>query len=69
MINILSILGLKPGGQYEVKVLGVAQNGFPSVDFQWRLVDLPNVDPSLPKPVLSFTVGQTIEVCVALIIK
>uniref|UniRef100_A0A2S2PYT6 Protogenin n=1 Tax=Sipha flava TaxID=143950 RepID=A0A2S2PYT6_9HEMI len=56
-----TITGLKPGGQYEVKVLGIAQNGLPSIDFPWHLVDLPHIDTSLPKPILTFTVGQTIK--------
>jgi hypothetical protein len=63
LTNVSYVLGLKPGGQYEVKVLGIAQNGLPSIDFPWHLVDLPHIDTSLPKPILTFTVGQTIKVC------
>lgn len=54
------ILGLKPGGQYEVQVLGVTHNGLPNIDFSWHFVELPAIDPILPTPVLKYTVGQSV---------
>jgi len=62
-----SFLGLKPGEQYEVQVLGATQNGLPNVDFSWQIVELPPVNPVLPVPDLSFTTNaddQSIMVCI-----
>lgn len=60
-------LGLKPGGQYEIQVLGATQNGLPHVDFSWQIVDLPSVNPIMPVPDLSFSTradDHSIMVCI-----
>jgi len=57
-------LGLKPGEQYEVQVLGATQNGLPNINFSWHLVELPNINPILPIPILRFSIDQSIiKVC------
>jgi len=57
-------LGLKPGDQYEVQVLGATQNGLPNIDFSWHLVELPNINPILPIPILRYSIDQSIiKVC------
>lgn len=55
-----TITGLKPGEQYEVQVLGATQNGLPNIDFSWHLVELPNINPILPIPILRFSIDQSI---------
>ncbi|VVC40187.1 Hypothetical protein CINCED_3A025745 [Cinara cedri] len=56
-----TITGLKPGGQYEVQVLGATQNGFPNIDFSWNFVELPAIDPILPLPVLNYTISKSLQ--------
>lgn len=57
--------GLKPGGQYEVQVLGATQNGLPNIDFTWYFIELPPINPVLPIPVLSYSFVQSlIKVCI-----
>lgn len=56
--------GLKPGGQYEIQVLGATQNGFPNINFTWYFIELPAVNPVLPVPTLSYNISQSsIMVC------
>ncbi|XP_050421746.1 protogenin B-like [Adelges cooleyi] len=61
--NVLqyTITGLKSGAQYEVQVLGVTQNGLPNFDFSWQFVELPEINPILPMPILTYEVGKTIK--------
>jgi len=56
--------GLKPGGQYEVQVLGATQNSLPNTDFTWYFIELPPINPTLPIPILthSFSQPSVIEV-------
>lgn len=64
MYELVCFLGLKPGGQYEVQVLGATQNGLPNVDLTWYYVELPAVNPILPVPTLNYKIVQSsIEVC------
>lgn len=62
------VLGLKPGEQYEVQVLGATQNGLPNIDFSWHLIELPSINPILPIPILMFSIDRSIiRVCCVLI--
>lgn len=61
---IFFYLGLKPGGKYQVQVLGVTQHVLTDIEFSWYPVQLPVIDPTLPVPILTFSVNQSILVCV-----
>lgn len=64
---ILFVIGLKPGGKYEVQVLGASQNGLPNIDFSWHFVELPAIHHHFPIPILSVSIdSQSIKVCIAI---